>query len=351
MQFGAVDDHARFTVIAHLVECKRAADHVTGETLTAIGIGGFSADAVVHGKTRVSPLAHALGEIGIEYAFCAQETQHLVAQRLPEHVFRQGRQQPKCARGQKHAIGNQGVNMRVERHEIAESLHVQDEGGLATRLHGPEAGLQESGDQPAELAKIAATVAEERPQQLRQREHVLAMRHGDEQRLLEPLAVGEHPFLMTARAEVAGLARVGQQVIVAALIAVDAGEALVKVAAGQESLEHLCFDGTGNELGVVEFLAVSREELFGKDGAEIRKSIRDATGEEELDQIEATVAEVRKSASGQAVITLDNGQVWLQTESTKARISVNDKVTIRRRSFGSYSLYNKKTAIRVKRIS
>jgi len=156
---------------------------------------------------------------------------------------------------------------------------------------------------------------------------------------------------MTARAEVAGLARVGQQVIVAALIAVDAGEALVKVAAGQESLEHLCFDGTGNELGVVEFLAVSREELFGKDGAEIRKSIRDATGEEELDQIEATVAEVRKSASGQAVITLDNGQVWLQTESTKARISVNDKVTIRRRSFGSYSLYNKKTAIRVKRIS
>ncbi|MCH8336789.1 MAG: hypothetical protein IIC61_12985 [Proteobacteria bacterium] len=125
----------------------------------------------------------------------------------------------------------------------------------------------------------------------------------------------------------------------------------MKVAAGQESLEHLCFDGTGNELGVVEFLAVSREELFGKDGAEIRKSIRDATGEEELDQIEATVAEVRKSASGQAVITLDNGQVWLQTESTKARISVNDKVTIRRRSFGSYSLYNKKTAIRVKRIS
>ncbi len=96
---------------------------------------------------------------------------------------------------------------------------------------------------------------------------------------------------------------------------------------------------------------LSREELFSKDGAEIRKSIREATGEEELDQIEATVAEVRKSASGQAVITLDNGQVWLQTENTRARISVNDKVTIRRRSFGSYSLYNKKTAIRVKRIS
>jgi hypothetical protein len=96
---------------------------------------------------------------------------------------------------------------------------------------------------------------------------------------------------------------------------------------------------------------LSQEDIFGKGETERRKSVQDATDTKEIDQIEATVAEVRKSASGQAVITLDNGQVWLQTESSRARISVNDKVTIRRRSFGSYTLYNKKTAIRVKRIS
>ena len=96
---------------------------------------------------------------------------------------------------------------------------------------------------------------------------------------------------------------------------------------------------------------LSQEDIFGKGETELRKSVQDATDTKEIDQIEATVAEVRKSASGQAVITLDNGQVWLQTESSRARISVNDKVTIRRRSFGSYTLYNKKTAIRVKRIS
>ncbi len=56
--------------------------------------------------------------------------------------------------------------MRVEGHEVAEGLHVQDEGGLTARLYRFEAGLQEFGDQAAELAEIAATVAEERPDQL-----------------------------------------------------------------------------------------------------------------------------------------------------------------------------------------
>jgi len=96
---------------------------------------------------------------------------------------------------------------------------------------------------------------------------------------------------------------------------------------------------------------LSQENLFGKDEVEMWKSVQEATGTEEIDRIEARIVEIRNSASGKAVITLDNGQVWMQTESSRARLSVNDKVTIRRRSFGSYMLHNKKTAIRVKRIS
>ena len=98
-------------------------------------------------------------------------------------------------------------------------------------------------------------------------------------------------------------------------------------------------------------LRLSQENLFGKDEVAMRKSVQNATGTEEIDRIEARIVAIRNSASGKAVITLDNGQVWMQTESSRARLSVNDTVTIRRRSFGSYSLYNKKTAIRVKRIS
>ena len=39
--------------MAHLVECKRTADHGAGEPLTSFGIGGLVADAVVDGEARV----------------------------------------------------------------------------------------------------------------------------------------------------------------------------------------------------------------------------------------------------------------------------------------------------------
>ena len=97
--------------------------------------------------------------------------------------------------------------------------------------------------------------------------------------------------------------------------------------------------------------ALSQEDLFGQGETELRKSVQEATDTKEIDRIEAIIVEVHKSASGKAVITLDNGQVWKQSDSSRARLSINDKVTIRRRSFGSYSLYSTKTSIRVKRIS
>lgn len=96
---------------------------------------------------------------------------------------------------------------------------------------------------------------------------------------------------------------------------------------------------------------LSQEDLFGKGETELRKSVQEATDTKEIDRIEAIIVEVRKSASGKAIITLDNGQVWKQSDSSRTHLSVNDKVTIRRRSFGSYSLYSTKTSIRVKRIS
>ncbi len=96
---------------------------------------------------------------------------------------------------------------------------------------------------------------------------------------------------------------------------------------------------------------LSQEDLFGKGETELRKLVQEATDTEEIDRIEATVVEVRKTKSGKVVITLDNGQVWIQADSSRARVSIDDKVTIRRRSFGSYTLYSKKTSNRVKRIS
>jgi len=96
---------------------------------------------------------------------------------------------------------------------------------------------------------------------------------------------------------------------------------------------------------------LSQEDLFGKGETEMRKSVQEATNTKAIDRIEAIIVEVHKSSSGKAVITLDNGQVWKQSDGSRTHLSVNDKVTIRRRSFGSYTLFNKKNSIRVKRIS
>ncbi len=97
--------------------------------------------------------------------------------------------------------------------------------------------------------------------------------------------------------------------------------------------------------------ALSQEDLFGQGETEMRKSVQAATDTKEIDRIEAVIVEVHKSASGKAVITLDNGQVWKQSGSSRTHLSVDDNVTIRRRSFASYTLFNKKNSIRVKRIS
>jgi hypothetical protein len=96
---------------------------------------------------------------------------------------------------------------------------------------------------------------------------------------------------------------------------------------------------------------LSQEDLFGQGETEMRKSVQEATDAEEIDRIEAIIVDVYKSKSGKAVITLDNGQVWKQSDGSRTHLSVDDTVTIRRRSFGSYTLFNKKNSIRVKRIS
>ena len=45
---------------------------------------------------------------------------------------------------------------------------------------------------------------------------------------LDPFPVGEHSFLVTARTGIAGLAGIGEQIIVTALITKNSGKALVQ---------------------------------------------------------------------------------------------------------------------------
>ncbi len=120
-----------------------------------------------------------------------------------------------------------------------------------TRLTGGEplvrrdlgAGLHEQPRRdPAKLAQPLPMPSEDRAQEPRHGEDVLPVRHGLEHVLLDPLAVQEHPLLVAARAEVTRLAGVGEQVVVPAGVAVDAGEAVVRVAALDEALDRPLLD-------------------------------------------------------------------------------------------------------------
>lgn len=69
-------------------------------------------------------------------------------------------------------------------------------------------------------------------------------------------------------------------------------------------------------------------------------------------RITARVRQVGQQRDGRFVVTLDNDQVWLQNETmSRARVAVDDEVTIREASLGSFLLVTvDDVATRVRRV-
>jgi len=86
--------------------------------------------------------------------------------------------------------------------------------------------------------------------------------------------------------------------------------------------------------------------------SETDKRALDPAKADEPSSISATVAGVKKRPTGEWVVTLQDGQVWVQSESyTKAIVKAGDVVTIRKASLGSYVLVSaNRVAMRVRRI-
>jgi len=80
---------------------------------------------------------------------------------------------------------------------------------------------------------------------------------------------------------------------------------------------------------------------FGLTGAAIlaRDPEKAAAEERKPTAIEATVTALGQQKGGQLVLTLDNGQVWIQSEAgLNSRVRVGDQVTIRKAAFSSFVL-------------
>lgn len=85
---------------------------------------------------------------------------------------------------------------------------------------------------------------------------------------------------------------------------------------------------------------------------ETDRRARDQSTEVVPQNISGSVAVIGHRPAGEAVVTLDNGQVWTQIEAgTRLKLTTGDAVTIRKASLGSYMLVTPSgIAVRVRRV-
>jgi hypothetical protein len=97
--------------------------------------------------------------------------------------------------------------------------------------------------------------------------------------------------------------------------------------------------------------SISQEALFGKTTDEVERTVEEATGDERIDRLTATVTKLQQYAYNKVLITLDNDQVWKQIDTSSLRLRAGDAVEIERASLGSFMLRKQgsKRSMRVSR--
>jgi len=99
--------------------------------------------------------------------------------------------------------------------------------------------------------------------------------------------------------------------------------------------------------------APSPENMFGASTALVPERKTEGKNEaNELQQLNSTVVSLTRSEKGLITLTLDNEQVWRQTDTdTTLTIETGDSVTISRASLGTFRLVDKRgRTSRVKRV-
>ncbi len=104
------------------------------------------------------------------------------------------------------------------------------------------------------------------------------MRHGCEHVGFHPIAIGKNTFLMTTGAEVTGFAEKREQVIVAALRAVDAGESMVRIAALEKAGNDLVLDQAPQAAFGAKFADMALGALIKRIRARVSRAIRTSFG-------------------------------------------------------------------------
>ena len=93
------------------------------------------------------------------------------------------------------------------------------------------------------------------------------------------------------------------------------------------------------------------QSLFGTNDADAKRIVETSLDIEQIDEIEAVVTDVRKSATRKLTVTLDNGQTWRQLDNQPMRLQTGETVIVRKASLGSFLMEKQSggRSIRVKR--
>ena len=99
--------------------------------------------------------------------------------------------------------------------------------------------------------------------------------------------------------------------------------------------------------------APDAQSLFGKNDAEAKRIVETSMAIKQINQIEAKVTDVQKSAHKKLTVTLDNGQIWRQLDSRPMPLKSGETVIVREASLGSFLMQKQSgsRSIRMKRVN
>jgi hypothetical protein len=119
-----------------------------------------------------------------------------------------------------------------------------------------------------------------------------------------------------------------------------------------------CYDAafppvSGARSGAIDVEAERARALknFGLNKIQVNERQPQPLRDLEPERIEAKVVRVTSRATGERIVTLDNGQTWLLTEATsKGRLKPGDPVTVRTAALGTFMMVTpSRAALRARR--
>jgi hypothetical protein len=124
-----------------------------------------------------------------------------------------------------------------------------------------------------------------------------------------------------------------------------------------------CFDRTVGEMAKAgeqqdlvvldrEAMRETRKGLFGFTLPKLKLFGGGSDDDQEVTEIESTIAGIRTADDGMPVFTIADGAKWKQTEGRNVYPKVGDPIRIRKATLGSYMAnVNKRAAVRVMRLN